>query len=173
MEDQWLLGKAISFIQSSLWHLFHVWIWFRITLEKHQRLIRNANKIFDVCYEVYHKKINLFCFVRYLFSRVIEYIVCDILCLCAFVGYWQNQGKKDQSTNEMRFVFIWLLFNYCCKQYDSIWYRDMNSSTKNIRCKNKQNNGLQFSKSVHLWYINHYMIQELLSCKKVTDNIWS
>ena len=149
----------MSFIWSSLWYLFH--LYGIIMISDYYR--ETPKETFDVCCEVHHKKINLFCFVRYLFSRVIEYIVCDILCLCAFVGYWQNQGKKDQSTNEMRFVFIWLLFNYCCKQYDSIWYRDMNSSTKNIRCKNKQNNGLQFSKSVHLWYINHYMIQELSS----------
>ena len=169
MENQWLLEKAMSFIWSSLWYLFHLY-----GINMISDYYRETPKeIFDVCCEVHHKKINLFCFVRYLFLRVIEYIVNDILCLCAFVSYWQNQGKKDQSTNEMRFVFIWLLFNYCCKQYDSIWYRDMNSSTKNIRCKNKQNNGLQFSKSVHLWYINHYMIQELLSCKRFFSDIWS
>ena len=142
----------MSFIWSSLWYLFRLYsiIWFRITIEKHQRLIQNANKIFEVCYEVDYKKINLFCVVRHSFSRAVEYIVHDILCLCAFVGYWQNQGKKDQSTNEMRFVFIWLLFNYCCKQHDSIWYRDMNLSTKIFRCKHKKNNCLQFSNGVHL-----------------------
>ena len=154
MENQWLLEKAMSFIWSSLWYLFH--LYGIIMISDYYR--ETPKEIFDVCCEVHHKKINLFCFVRYLFSRVIEYIVNDILCLCAFVSYWQNQGKKDQSTNEMRFVFIWLLFNYWCKQHHSIWYQDMNLSRKNISL---QNNGLKFSSVVHFnisnmtWFKNY------------------